>query len=72
MRSVAYKTMTILARRRVRTLFLFAAGDPGLKATEQIFGSPKLGVSVFNGALLRIDAELDHVSHQPRPAPQGG
>ena len=61
LQSFPYRAMSILSQRKVRTLFLFAAGDQGLKAISQAFGRMDRGITMFDGVALRVLPGLDHV-----------
>ncbi len=61
LQSFPHRAMTTLSQRKVRTLFLFAAGDQGLEAINQAFGRTDRGITMFDGVTLRIVPGLDHV-----------
>ena len=61
LQSFPYRAMDTLSQRRVRTLFLFAAGDQGLEAINQAFGRLERGITMFEGVAVRIVPGLDHV-----------
>ncbi len=50
-----------LSRRRVSSLFLYSAGDPGLDALSQAFGAGGTALCAHAGVDLRIVAGIDHV-----------
>ncbi len=52
------RCLKILAGRQTRTLFFYAAGDPGLAALEQAFAPD--GVPPAEAAELRIFPDMDH------------
>ena len=59
-RSPARRAMATLARRRVRSLFLFAAGDPGIDAVEQACGAHGAELPRFGGT-MQVVPGLDHL-----------
>ena len=50
-----------LSGRKVRMLFLYSVGDPGLDALVMAFGQGGLALRAFPGVDLRIIAGIDHV-----------
>jgi pimeloyl-ACP methyl ester carboxylesterase len=58
--SFARHAMAALSRRKVRSLLLFSAGDPGIKELEKHFGPQGIDLHDTPGAVASIVAGLDH------------
>jgi hypothetical protein len=58
--SFARTAVATLSSRRVRSLLLFADGDPGLKMLERHFGQKGHELAVSSDTILLIDASIDH------------
>jgi hypothetical protein len=58
--SFARQAMTKLSHRKVRSLLLFSAGDPGIKELEKHFGPQGAELQDAPGAVVSIVAGLDH------------
>ncbi len=62
----AKRSMRRLAGRRVRSLFLYSVGDPGLDMVETLFGQSGRGLHAYEGASVRVIDGIDHIlSHGP-------
>ncbi len=61
LQSFPYRAMSALSQCKVRTLFLFADGDQGLRAIRLAFGRMERGITMFEGVALRVVPGLDHV-----------
>ena len=59
-RSFAWKSMATLARRGVRTLFVFSAADADSEAFAKEFGRHGEGLASFPGAEMKIVPGMDH------------
>jgi hypothetical protein len=60
-RSVGRRAVADLARRNVRTLFLFSFDDNGVDAMEQEFGPRAAGLAAYRQIRLNIVPEADHL-----------
>jgi pimeloyl-ACP methyl ester carboxylesterase len=58
--SFANRCLVLMAQRGVRTLFVFAAGDPGVENVERELGSTASSMAEIDGVSVLFDEGINH------------